>query len=230
MASFCAFTMVGPTFAPMIAGYVSVSPMGWRMAFWIGVIIAAVSLPLLFLCPETYGPVLLVHRAQKLRKEGDKNAIAPLELDERSLSSIFATTLTRPFRMFWKESIVFLTSIFLALLYGTLYLFFTSYPLIFQGPYCQEILTYARANIKQVSMDFRLAHLVSPSSHLLLVHLSHVLLRCRGINIFVALKRRTPNGKLAPNTVAFPLLTSDVLFTSPRCSGKHGQREKGYTG
>lgn len=136
MALFCAFTMVGPTFAPLISGYVSASPLGWRMAFWIGVIAAGVSfIPLLFLCPETYGPILLVRRAQKMRKNGDKNAIAPLELDERSLMRIFATTLTRPLRMFWQESIVFLTSIFLALLYGTFYLFFTSYPLIFQGQY-----------------------------------------------------------------------------------------------
>lgn len=133
MALFCAFTMVGPTFAPMIGGYVSVSPEGWRMAFWIGVIVAGLTLPLLVFCPETYGPILLVHRARVMRNKGDKDAIAPLELDERSLSSIFATALTRPFRMFWKESIVFLTSIFLALLYGTFYLFFTSYPLIFQG-------------------------------------------------------------------------------------------------
>lgn len=137
MAMFCAFTMVGPTFAPAIGGYVSTSPEGWRMVFWIGVIVAGVTLPLLFLCPETYGPILLVHRAQKMRNEGDEDAIAPLELDDRSLSSIFATALTRPFKMFWKESIVFLTSIFLALLYGTFYLFFTSYPLIFQGQYYQ---------------------------------------------------------------------------------------------
>lgn len=136
MALFCAFTMVGPTFAPMIGGYVSTSPEGWRMAFWIGVIVAGTSfIPLLFFCPETYGPVLLVRRAQKMREDGDKDAIAPLELDERSLLSIFTTTLTRPFRMFWQESIVFLTSMFLALLYGTFYLFFTSYPLIFQGQY-----------------------------------------------------------------------------------------------
>jgi MFS family permease len=134
MALFCAFTMVGPTFAPFITGYISASPAGWRMAFWLGVMVAGVSfIPLLFLCPETYGPILLVRKAQKMRKAGNKDAIAPLELDERSLLSIFGTTLTRPFRMFWQESIVFLTSMFLALLYGTFYLFFTSYPLIFQG-------------------------------------------------------------------------------------------------
>ncbi|KAI5845080.1 major facilitator superfamily domain-containing protein [Morchella snyderi] len=136
MALFCAFTMVGPTFAPFITGYISASPAGWRMAFWLGVMVAGASfIPLLFFCPETYGPILLVRKAQNMRKAGNKDAIAPLELDERSLLSIFATTLTRPFRMFWQESIVFLTSMFLALLYGTFYLFFTSYPIIFQGIY-----------------------------------------------------------------------------------------------
>ncbi|RPB01133.1 MFS general substrate transporter [Choiromyces venosus 120613-1] len=136
MAVFCACTMVGPTLAPFISGYISETALGWRMAFWLGFIVAAISfIPLIFFCPETYAPILLLRRAQKMRTEGDIHAVAPLELDDRSLKSIFATTLTRPFRMFWQESTVFFTSMFLSLLYGTFYLSFQSFPMIYQDIY-----------------------------------------------------------------------------------------------
>ncbi|TGO83539.1 hypothetical protein BPOR_0630g00080 [Botrytis porri] len=44
-----------------------ISPvLGWRWTFWIGLIVAGVSCaPLVFL-PETYGPILLLKRAQRL--------------------------------------------------------------------------------------------------------------------------------------------------------------------
>lgn len=136
VAVFCACTMVGPTLAPFIGGYISETQLGWRMTFWIGFIIAAISfIPLIFFCPETYAPILLLRRAEKIRAEGDIHAVAPLELDDRSLKKIFTTTLTRPFRMFWQESIVFFTSMFLSLLYGTFYLSFQSFPMIYQGIY-----------------------------------------------------------------------------------------------
>ncbi|PWW78652.1 MFS general substrate transporter [Tuber magnatum] len=136
VAIFCVCTMIGPTLAPFIGGYISETELGWRMVFWIGIIVAAISfIPLIFFCPETYAPIILLRRAQKIRAEGDIHAVAPLELDDRSLKRIFATTLTRPFRMFWQESIVFFTSMFLSLLYGTFYLSFQSFPMIYQDIY-----------------------------------------------------------------------------------------------
>ncbi|KAL7271416.1 hypothetical protein RUND412_005824 [Rhizina undulata] len=136
MAIFCACTMIGPVVSPLVSGFVSAGRLGWRMSFWISAIFAGLSfIPVAFLCPETYAPIILLKRAQKMRNEGQADVIAPIELDDRSLKSIFSTTLTRPFRMFWNESIVFLTSLFMSLLYGTFYLFFQSYPIIFQGIY-----------------------------------------------------------------------------------------------
>lgn len=136
MALYCSCTMIGPTLSPSVSGYISETKLGWRMSFWIVSVVAGISfIPLIFFCPETYGPILLLRRAEKMRKEGDFSAAAPIELDDRSLKSIFVVTLTRPFRMFWQESIVFFTSLFLSLLYGTFYLSFSSYPMIYQGPY-----------------------------------------------------------------------------------------------
>ena len=72
----------------------------WSWAFWIGAIFAGVSWPLFFFFPETYGPVILKNRAQRLRKEtGDESIIAPIELEKTDFRHIVTTVLTRPLRM-----------------------------------------------------------------------------------------------------------------------------------
>lgn len=118
MAIFSASTMLGPVISPIVSGFLSASSLGWRMSFWVCAILAGVTYLGVVLCPETFAPTILRHRAEKLRKAGHVNVVAPSELESRSLSSVFSTTLTRPFRMLGQEAIVFSTSLFLSLIYG----------------------------------------------------------------------------------------------------------------
>lgn len=84
--------------------------------------------------PETYGPVVLKQRAIKLRKDtGNSNIVSPLEVESRDIRQMFLITISRPFRMILHESIVSLTSLYLALAYAIFYLYFEAYPIIFQG-------------------------------------------------------------------------------------------------
>ena len=111
-----------------------------RWSFWIALIIAGVTLPFVIALPETYGPIILKRRAQRLRKEtGDPNIFAPVELEKRSVSEVAVTTISRPIRMFCFESIVFCSSIYMAFCYGIFYLFLVCYPLIFQGVYGMSV-------------------------------------------------------------------------------------------
>lgn len=90
--------------------------------------------------PETYGPVILKRRAQKMRKEtGDASIVSPLEVESRNLRQMLLITISRPFRMIIHESIVSLTSLYLALAYAIFYLYFEAYPIIFQGLYIFSI-------------------------------------------------------------------------------------------
>lgn len=84
--------------------------------------------------PETYAPVILKHRAHKLRKEtGNSSIVSPLDVQSRNLPEMLLITISRPFRMIIHESIVSLTSLYLALAYAIFYLYFEAYPIIFQG-------------------------------------------------------------------------------------------------
>ncbi|KAG4034582.1 hypothetical protein MFRU_003g05390 [Monilinia fructicola] len=138
MAIFSGATCVGPISGPIISGYMS-PEFGWRWTFWIGLIVAGGSwLPLVFL-PETYGPVLLLKRAQKLRKEtGNPDIFAPIELEKQDVRQMITVTLTRPMRMLFFELIVLAACSYLSLAYGIFYMYFEAYPIVFQGIYAQS--------------------------------------------------------------------------------------------
>lgn len=91
---------------------------------------------LLLLLPETYGPILLVKRAQRIRRLDPKaNVVAPHELEAADLHQLAVRVLTRPMRMLFFELIVSATCVYLALCYGIFYMTFQAYPIIFQEMY-----------------------------------------------------------------------------------------------
>lgn len=150
MAIFMAVTTFGPTAGPIISGYLS--PVSWRWSFWVGLIMAGVSFIPLVLVPETYGPQILKKRAKRLRKEtGQDNIMAPKEMDKQDLSHIITVVLTRPVRMFLFEPLVFFTCIYLSLTYASFYMFFQSFPIIYENIYGfspgQEGLTFLAIGI-----------------------------------------------------------------------------------
>lgn len=130
--------MIGPALAPIVSGFVSPTYLTWRFCFWILLIIGILILvPQLWLLPETFGPALLVQKAKKLREEtGDDTFVAPAELEDRSIRRILRVAMTRPLEMLFTEAIVGCVSLYLAFVYGTFYMSFQSYPIIFQGKFC----------------------------------------------------------------------------------------------
>lgn len=134
MALFMASTTLGPIVGPIISGFISV--ITWRWTFWVALILAGVTwIPLIFL-PETYGPVILKWRAQKLRKEtGNPDIYSPIELERKGIKEMMTVVLTRPIRMFVFEMIVLTVCLYLALIYAVFYIFFQAYPVIFGGIY-----------------------------------------------------------------------------------------------
>ncbi|EGO56964.1 hypothetical protein NEUTE1DRAFT_123368 [Neurospora tetrasperma FGSC 2508] len=124
----------GPLIAPIISGYAATT-IGWRWAFWIGLMYAGLTLlPLFFLLPETYGPILLLRRAQHLRLTNpNAHVIAPRELEDtqHSLSELTTIVLTRPIRMILMEPIVSTSCAYISLCYAIFYMTFEAYPFIF---------------------------------------------------------------------------------------------------
>nr|POE47353.1 putative transporter [Quercus suber] len=125
----------GPLLAPFIGGFINQSYLGWRWTEWLTAIMGATGLilSLLFL-EETYPPVILVNKAAEMRRRTKNWGIhAKQEEIEIDLRELLEKNLSRPMRMLFTEPIVLLISIYMAFIYGLLYLFLTFYPIVFQG-------------------------------------------------------------------------------------------------
>ncbi|TBU45176.1 MFS general substrate transporter [Dichomitus squalens] len=135
IALFAAAPYGGPVLGPIVGGFVG-ETIGWRWIIWVNMIFAGVIFLFTLTIPETFAPTLLRRRAHRLREEtGDPNITTEQELFEASLSEIITETLLRPFQMIVTEPILLLMSMYIALIYGLLYAFFFSFPVVFGEDY-----------------------------------------------------------------------------------------------
>ncbi|KAL8761758.1 MAG: hypothetical protein Q9184_002157 [Pyrenodesmia sp. 2 TL-2023] len=125
----------GPLLAPFIGGFIIMNPsLGWRWTeYLVGIMgFLAFGLNLIFL-NETYPPIVLVQKAFMLRRRtlnwGIHAKQEEIEVDFRELVT---KNFSRPLRLLFTEPIVLLLSIYMAFIYGLLYLFLTAYPIVFQ--------------------------------------------------------------------------------------------------
>ncbi|PPQ66843.1 hypothetical protein CVT26_009622 [Gymnopilus dilepis] len=128
---------LGPVIGPIVGGFVVQSPhLTWRFNFWLMFIFAGLSLLLgYFWAPETYAPVLLRRRAEKLSRQSDGSIyyISVHDVHQsRSFAQVMRTNLCRPFLFLVTEPIVLLLAIYVSILYGTLYALFSGFPIVFQ--------------------------------------------------------------------------------------------------
>ncbi|KAH6720269.1 major facilitator superfamily domain-containing protein [Leptodontidium sp. 2 PMI_412] len=137
VATFAATVFMGPLLAPFIGGFISTSYLGWRWTMYLSAIMGFTSfgLTLLFM-QETYGPIILVKKAKDLRtRTGNWGIHAKQEQMEVNFKELFVTVFARPMQILFTESIVICVTLYMAFLFGLLYLFITSYALVFQGVY-----------------------------------------------------------------------------------------------
>ncbi|KAK2031854.1 major facilitator superfamily transporter [Colletotrichum zoysiae] len=133
-AVFASAPFLGPSIGPIVGGFLGVAE-GWRwieglMAIFTGTLLVVVGLTV----PETYAPVLLRRRAEKLSRITGKSYISKYEAHEprKTVARQFKIALSRPWVLLFKEPIVLLTAVYMAIIYGTLYMLFAAFPIVFQ--------------------------------------------------------------------------------------------------
>ncbi|KIJ04756.1 hypothetical protein PAXINDRAFT_94341, partial [Paxillus involutus ATCC 200175] len=139
--------LLGPVIGPLAGAWVA-ERSTWRWVFWsTSIVDAVIQLLGLFFLQETYAPLLLERKANKIRQSMDEEKVTFKEVrtifegNDRSWKAIMGKALVRPFVLFYYEPIVQLLGLYMAYLYGTLYLFLTTMPSIFEGVYKQPIGT-----------------------------------------------------------------------------------------
>lgn len=134
MSVFAAAPFLGPTLGPIVGGFLGETE-GWRwveglMAIFTGVLWIVGTLTI----PETYSPVILRRRAKKMSQITGKVYKSKMEIQHgtKTVKQEFKTALSRPWILLFMEPIVFLLSIYMAIIYGTLYMMFGAFPIVYQ--------------------------------------------------------------------------------------------------
>lgn len=84
--------------------------------------------------PETYAPVLLKRRAAAISRITGKTYRSKIEAERGPwrLRQALTVSLSRPWALLFREPIVAFLSLYMAVIYGTLYLLFGAYPIVYQ--------------------------------------------------------------------------------------------------
>ena len=85
----------------------------------------------IFLIQETYSPAILRRKAQKLRTESGEQRWWSRYDSKESFSKLLKVNLSRPFIMAFTEPICIFWNLYVAIVYGILYLCFVAYPIVF---------------------------------------------------------------------------------------------------
>ncbi|KAH1665558.1 hypothetical protein KXX15_008390 [Aspergillus fumigatus] len=127
--------LMGPVVGPIAGGYLAEAA-GWRWIFWvISMAGGAVFAFSLVFQTETYEPVLLQRRVDQLRKEAGDMTLRSKLAPNFSARDNFIRSIVRPTKMLFLSPIVAIFSVYLGIVYGYLYLLFTTITPVYQTTY-----------------------------------------------------------------------------------------------
>lgn len=132
--------LLGPAIGPIAGGFITENTT-WRWAFYVvSIADALIQISGFFFLKETYPPKLLHVKAEKLRKEtGNQDLHTEFEHPERSLANTLKRALVRPFKLLGTQLIVQALAIYMAYLYGLMYLVLSTFPILWTEHYHESI-------------------------------------------------------------------------------------------
>ncbi|GJD04465.1 major facilitator superfamily transporter [Colletotrichum higginsianum] len=113
MSAWALGPLLGPCIGPVAGGYL-IKAAGWRWIYWL---------------------VVIVRRAERLRKEtGNQDLRSKLQADAK-MSDTFKHAIVRPLRLLFMTPIVTLMALYVAIVYGILYLLITTFSFVYKDQY-----------------------------------------------------------------------------------------------
>lgn len=121
--------LLGPAIGPIAGAFISENT-SWRWIFYATTIAdAVIQCSGLFFLRETYAPVLLRWRKEKLIKEtGNTQLYTDFDSPDKTVSRTLATAFVRPFRMLFTQPIIQVLALYMMYLYGLMYLILSTFP------------------------------------------------------------------------------------------------------
>lgn len=138
MATYTLAPILGPCIGPLFAGWI-VQGWGedkWRWIFWVssiyGTVVAVVCF---FLLRETYAPVLLNRKVDRLRKETGNMELHTKYTTKEAIFERYAHGFARPLIFLTTQPAVMMPCIYQAIMFGCQYLLLAEFPKVFKEEY-----------------------------------------------------------------------------------------------
>lgn len=132
--------LLGPAVGPIAGGFVTENTT-WRWVFYATCIAdGLIQVIGLFYLQETYSPVLLDRKKKHLIKETGNNSLHT-EWDDpnRTVRQALKIAFTRPFKLLGTQIIVQVLALYMAYLYGLMYLVLSTFPTLWERDYHESV-------------------------------------------------------------------------------------------
>ncbi|EGX95522.1 MFS transporter, putative [Cordyceps militaris CM01] len=137
MALFTMGPILGPILGPLIGGFVS-QYLGWRWTFRIILILeksGIITTATFALMRETNATVILSRKVAQLRKETGNTDLVAARASNLTTKQMLLRAIVRPLKLLIFSPIVLLISLYTGLMFGIIFLLFTTFPSVFHGVY-----------------------------------------------------------------------------------------------
>ncbi len=154
MTLFSLGPLAGPLLGPLIGGFVAAAK-GWRWTFWVLAIAGgAASVAALVILRETHPRVLLERKTARLRTETRNPDLRSKLAHPGTPSQVLCRALVRPTMLLIRSPIVLVLSLYVGLIFGIMYLLFTTFNSVFEGQYG---FTTATSGLVYLGLGFAMA-------------------------------------------------------------------------
>jgi len=132
--------LLGPAIGPIMGGFISEN-VSWRWIFYVvSIADVVVQISGTFFLRETYAPKLLQRKKEKLIKEtGNQELHTPYDDPNLTFVTKITTSLVRPFRLLGTQIIVQVLAVYMAYLYGLMYLVLSTFPTLWRDKYHENV-------------------------------------------------------------------------------------------
>ncbi|TVY36266.1 Efflux pump [Lachnellula subtilissima] len=132
--------LLGPAIGPIAGGFITENTT-WRWVFYATTIAdGVIQVVGLFFLQETYPPVLLDRKKKALIKETGNEALhTEYDNPNRTVMKALSISFSRPFKLLGTQIIVQVLALYMAYLYGLMYLVLSTFPALWEDEYHESI-------------------------------------------------------------------------------------------
>lgn len=155
---------LGPALGPLLSAVFQHEPRWGLFTLLIAVFVCLILI--VFTYPETYKPILLAKKAERLRREtGDDRYYAPIEKQTKEVNFIRATLTNckRPIGLLLKDPMIFTLCFYTGLCLAIIYMFFVAFPII----YMEEVWSFTTVECACCYLSIAVGILIAAPSSLL---------------------------------------------------------------